>query len=316
MKAEQPFFSVITPTFNRAHFLPEMLESVKGQSFTDFEHIIVDDGSSDGTEALMASFLAYDVRLKYIRQENRGRSSARNVGIEAARGSYICFLDSDDVWLPEHLETLYTRLKHETEAKFYHTGLIWFYDDGSAEQQVSYTNRSHFTSDAEYVIANQFAPDCVCIHQAILKEQNFNPELFINEDIELWARIASQYPVQAIDGHTAKLRVHGGNTDKEFSDSVTPRIMAFAQLMRNQKVRQHLSRPFILNRQRSLHELLIRQHERNGLRWSLMKELCLFLIRYPAAPRNASKIVTLLYNLPAGSLLKRLMASIKSPSDN
>lgn len=314
MKAEQPFFSIITPTYNRAHFLPEMLASVKQQLFSNFEHIIVDDGSSDETEQLMAPYLAADARLKYIRQENKGRSMARNVGINAARGNFVCFLDSDDVWLPEHLQTLHNVLQDETKPKFFHTGLIWFYDDGSPEQLVTYANRSNFSSDVEYVIANQFAPDCVCIHRSIFEKHQFHPELFINEDLELWARIACEFPVQGINRHTAKLRVHGGNTDKEFNDSVTPRMEAFEQLLNNPRVRSHLSAAFIQNRQRSLNELLIRQYERNGQRWPLVKQLFLFLVRYPSNPRNSSKIVTLLYNLPGGPLLKRLIASIKSPT--
>lgn len=314
MKAEQPFFSIITPTYNRAHFLPEMLASVKNQLFSDFEHIIVDDGSSDGTEQLMAPYLAADARLKYIRQENKGRSVARNVGINAAKGTYVCFLDSDDVWLPEHLQTLYQVLQGETEAKFYHTGLIWFYEDGTPEQLVTYAHRKNFSSDVEYVIANQFAPDCVCIHRSIFNEHQFHPELFINEDLELWARVATEFPVQSITGHTAKLRVHGGNTEKEFKDSVTPRIEAFEKLLKNPKVKHQLSSAFIKGKQRSLHELLIRQYERNHQRWPLVKRLFLFLIRYPSNPRNSSKIVTLFYNLPGGPLLKRLIASIKSPA--
>ncbi len=316
MKAQQPFFSIITPTFNRVRFLPEMLASVKAQRFEEFEHIVVDDGSSDGTEELMAPFVAADPRLHYIKQENKGRSAARNVGIAAAKGRYICFLDSDDLWSPKHLETIYQRLKDETEAKFYHTGLIWFYDDRAPEQLVNYADRKQFASDVEYVVANQFAPDCVCIHRSILEEHRFDPQLFINEDIELWARIASQYPVVAVDGRTAKLRVHDGNTDKEHADSVTPRMKAFEQLMKNPKVRQQLSKAFILKRKKSLHELLVRQHERNGQRWPLVKELLLFLVRYPSSPRNSAKLVTLVYNLPGGPLLKRLMAKANTPSDN
>ena len=313
MKAPQPFFSVITPTFNRAGFLAEMMRSVQAQSMDAYEHIIVDDGSTDGTEGLVAPFVAQDPRLHYMKQENKGRSVARNVGIEAANGRYICFLDSDDLWLPEHLALLYEKLKDEAVAKLHHTGLIWFYDDGSPEQLVTYTDRKNFSSDVEYVVANQFAPDCVCIHRSILENERFNPDLFINEDVELWARIACRYPVQAIEGRTAKLRVHGGNTDKEHSDSVTPRMRAFEQLMKNPKVRQQLSEPFIRSKKRSLHELLVRQHERNGLRWPLVTQLVLFLIRYPTAPRNSAKLVTLVYNLPGGPLLKRLIAKTKTP---
>jgi hypothetical protein len=93
-------------------------------------------------------------------------------------------------------------------------------------------------------------------------------------------------------------------------------MQAFEQLMKNPKVRQQLSKAFILKRKKSLHELLVRQHERNGQRWPLVKELLLFLVRYPSSPRNSAKLVTLVYNLPGGPLLKRLMAKANTPSDN
>jgi glycosyltransferase involved in cell wall biosynthesis len=90
-----PFFSIIIPTFNRVLVLPRALESIINQSFSDWELIVVDDGSTDNTVNILESFVK-DKRIKYIRQENRGVCVARNLGSEKASGSYICFLDSDD----------------------------------------------------------------------------------------------------------------------------------------------------------------------------------------------------------------------------
>lgn len=312
--ADRPYFSIITPTYNREKFLAEMIKSVQAQSFTVYEHIIVDDGSSDGTEELVKSLAQNDTRIVYIKQENKGRSVARNVGIEAAKGQFICFLDSDDVWLPDHLQVIGARTKTATSPQLYHTGLIWFYEDGTPDHKVEYTKRDQFTSDTEYVIANQFAPDCVCIQKEILEKHRFRPELFINEDIELWARIAAEYPVVSIGKHTAKLRVHGGNTDKEFKDNVTPRIEAFNFILQNPMVRKQLSNGFVRNRKRGLHELRVRYLESSGQRWALITALIGFLFRYPTNPRNAAKLVTLLYKLPGGSVLKSLSGSRKSPS--
>lgn len=89
--------SVILPTYNRARLLPRAIDSVLGQSFTDFELIIVDDASQDETRAVAAA--AGDERVRYLRlADNRGAAAARNAGIAAARGRYIAFQDSDDVW--------------------------------------------------------------------------------------------------------------------------------------------------------------------------------------------------------------------------
>lgn len=96
-----PKVSVIIPTYNRASMIIECIESVFNQIFTDFEIIIVDDGSSDNTEAVLRPYLD---RITYIRQENKGNAAARNTGIEVAKGEFVAFLDSDDLWLPDKLE--------------------------------------------------------------------------------------------------------------------------------------------------------------------------------------------------------------------
>jgi glycosyltransferase involved in cell wall biosynthesis len=96
-----PLVSVIMPTFNRADTIRRAIRSVRAQTFTNWELIVVDDGSTDNTAALIEGC---DPRLKLIRQENRGTAGARNAGLSASAGSYIAFLDSDDEWLPHHLE--------------------------------------------------------------------------------------------------------------------------------------------------------------------------------------------------------------------
>lgn len=311
MNQGKPFFSVVTPTYDRAHFLPQMVASVQAQTFGHFEHIIVDDGSTDGTEELVRSFTEQDPRIRYIKQENKGRSEARNTGIRACKGTYVCFLDSDDLWLNNHLELLNKAIGKLDVPSFLHTGLVWFYQDGSPEKTVRYTPMEQFHSPVEYVIANQFAPDCVCIHRDILQKYLFDPELYINEDVELWARIAAAFPVVAVAASTAKLRVHDANTDKVFNDNVTPRMQSFSKLLDNPDVRSGLSKAFVNNRKRGLHELLIRQHHRMDHRGPLVWECLRFLLLYPAAPRNASKVVMILYALPGGRLLKSLIAKWK-----
>lgn len=96
-----PFFSVVIPTYNRAHVVGRAIRSVLSQSCQDFEIVIVDDGSADSTALVVGGF--NDPRIRYIRQENRGGGAARNAGIDAARGRFIAFLDSDDEFLPAYL---------------------------------------------------------------------------------------------------------------------------------------------------------------------------------------------------------------------
>ncbi|MBO0725797.1 MAG: glycosyltransferase family 2 protein, partial [Blastocatellia bacterium] len=95
-----PSVSVIMPTFNRADTISRAIRSVQAQTFDDWELIVVDDGSTDNTVAMIEGC---DARLKLIRQENQGTAGARNAGLRASAGRYIAFLDSDDEWLPHHL---------------------------------------------------------------------------------------------------------------------------------------------------------------------------------------------------------------------
>lgn len=259
----------------------------------------------------MQSYQKSDPSIVYIKQENKGRSTARNVGIAAAKGSYVCFLDSDDVWLEGHLQTLHKFTSNAVEPAFFHTGLIWFYDDGKPDQNVIYQDRTRFYSNVEYVMANEFAPDCVCITRNTLSSNGFNANLFINEDIELWARIAAKYPVISIPEYTAKLRVHAGNTDKATVDSITPRKHALRTILQNSSVRTKLSKPFVRDRKRGLDELQIRHYESSGQRLPLAIESFKFILKYPDNPRNAAKLVTILYNLPGGRVLKSVIAAMK-----
>src|SRR5574340_444159 len=100
MSAQIPV-SVIIPTYNRAALVPEAVASVLGQTWREFEVLVVDDGSTDGTLAALAPYAG---QIRFLRRESRGGvSAARNTGIAAARGEWLAFLDSDDLWRPEKL---------------------------------------------------------------------------------------------------------------------------------------------------------------------------------------------------------------------
>lgn len=101
--------SVIMPAYNRETYIRESIDSVLAQSFTDFELIVVDDGSTDATAAIVESYT--DRRIRLIRQSNGGVSVARNTGLEAARGRFITFLDSDDLYYPDFLNTLFRLIR-------------------------------------------------------------------------------------------------------------------------------------------------------------------------------------------------------------
>lgn len=98
--------SIILPTYNRGHLLPEAFQSIKSQTFTDWELILVDDGSSDDTQSITVQLeKSFPKKLRHLRQENTGAYSARKSGLDVADGEFIAFYDSDDLWLPHHLES-------------------------------------------------------------------------------------------------------------------------------------------------------------------------------------------------------------------
>lgn len=103
--------SIILPTYNRAAFLPQALASIRSQTWTSWELVVVDDGSTDGTEAVLRQEVeGWPQPVHYVRQNNRGAYGARNTGLDHANGDCLAFFDSDDLWLPHHLERCATAL--------------------------------------------------------------------------------------------------------------------------------------------------------------------------------------------------------------
>jgi glycosyltransferase involved in cell wall biosynthesis len=122
-EGKAPFFSVIITTYNRAGLLIRALESLINQEETDWEGIIVDDGSTDDTAIAVLPYVKPGSKIRYIRQQNAGYSDAKNTGIFSATGKYVTFLDSDDEYSPQHLASRKKILNDHTSLKFLHGGL-------------------------------------------------------------------------------------------------------------------------------------------------------------------------------------------------
>ncbi|MGA1871247.1 MAG: glycosyltransferase family 2 protein [bacterium] len=126
---EEIFVSVIIPTYNRAKLLDEAIKSVLEQTYKNFEIIVVDDCSTDNTEEIVKKIK--DTRIRYIRhEENHGGSAARNTGIKAAKGDYIAFHDSDDLWLPQKLEKQVDILINHKDIALVYTNIIYIDNNG------------------------------------------------------------------------------------------------------------------------------------------------------------------------------------------
>jgi len=186
-----PFFSIILPTYNRAGFLSKAIESVRYQTYKDWELIIVDDGSTDDTKHIVQEFIKHDKRIKYIYQENAERSAARNKGIEDAKGEFICFLDSDDYYHPTHLQCFKDLIaEHPEKPALYFSGVSMNQFDDTPCQY----NENHQTAQ-EFVLLNTLATPRACVSSKLLLNEIFDVNIRIGEDKELWCRIALKYPV-------------------------------------------------------------------------------------------------------------------------
>ena len=119
-----PFFSIITPVYNRAHLLPRAVQSAMRQTFADWGLFIVDDGSTDETSAVAASLCAKDARVSMLTHSHCGLARTRNLGIRNAQGAYITFLDSDDEYAPEHLQTRFAYLNARPETDLLQGGVL------------------------------------------------------------------------------------------------------------------------------------------------------------------------------------------------
>lgn len=199
-----PFFTIIVPTYNRASFLAKAIGSVEGQTFADWELIVIDDGSTDNSREVVEPFLA-DKRVTYVYQENQERCVARNKGINRSRGTYITFLDSDDYFLPNRLQLLHDAIVAKGQpVAFFYTG-ICFENKGviveRGELENTYNNIYDFIINA--IIHTQQA----CIHRSLLMKHQFDPRFTIGEDMELWLRIAQDAEPQFLDGHATYVAV-------------------------------------------------------------------------------------------------------------
>ena len=207
-----PIISVVIATYNRASLLRETLDSVVTQTFRDFEVIVVDDGSTDGTEAVVKS---YGELLRYIRQENRGPSAARNVGIQNARANWISIQDSDDICTADHLESLYGVVKKRNNL-----GMVFAnggYVGGPKEKTIIPHKKSKRLAQNGVRLLDLFDVSIVRLQAALLSRQvlltigGLDETLRIAMDLDLAFRVFMRFPVAHLDKVVFFYRRHQGS---------------------------------------------------------------------------------------------------------
>jgi glycosyltransferase involved in cell wall biosynthesis len=201
--------SAIIPTYNYGRFLRDAIDSALAQTYPPLEVIVVDDGSTDDTSRILAG---YGDRIRAIRQDNQGVGAARNTGIAAAKGEYLAFLDSDDLWMQRKLELELTRFQADPALGLVHCGAESFDNDGNT--------RETLLSGLEGWVA----PDLLCLEREVittpgsgtmvprrvaLEIGGFDPELQPSEDWDFCYRLASRYRVAYVPQVLVRYRLHG-----------------------------------------------------------------------------------------------------------
>lgn len=197
-----PFFSIIIHGYNKAKVLPRAIQSVINQQFTNWELCFVDDGSIDHTRDLLSTFK--DSRIRYFYQSNQERSAARNHGIYQTKGRYVCFLESENYFLDDHLAALYRGIKSNNfEKAFYYTGLVEQDIEEIVPFKMSYNKYPH---PVIFAFQNRIQSNASCIHRDLLYEDLFDERFMQWEDMHLWLRLLLKHPFVKIPGYTASIK--------------------------------------------------------------------------------------------------------------
>lgn len=208
-----PSFSVVIPAYNAQRFLPLTLESIFRQTVQDFEIVVVNDGSTDGTLEMLQGIS--DPRLRVITRENGGECVARNHGLREARGKYISFLDSDDVWLPNHLEQALSFLEAHPDIAWFSSTMKTVKDIAPEDIQPADCSRERLCAVNWYLEgAAKTLPSSVTVHREVIQQY---PHLFAEGykmfgDNIGWCQLAKTHPMVGLsDTPTVLYRYWQGN---------------------------------------------------------------------------------------------------------
>lgn len=201
--------SVIIPTYNRAAVLRRALESVFAQTRRADQVIVVDDGSTDGTEELVRRHFP---EVDYVRQENAGVSAARNRGIAEAQCDWIAFLDSDDEWRPGKLERQLDKMRQHPMYHISHTNETWIRNGRRVNEGKRHAKSGGWIFKRCLPLC-VISPSSVVVRHALFDEVGgFDEELPVCEDYDMWLRICARHPVLFLD--EPLVVKHGGHADQ------------------------------------------------------------------------------------------------------
>jgi GT2 family glycosyltransferase len=210
-RSAEPLVSVVIPSYNRADYIAETIESVLQQTYEPIEIIVIDDGSKDNTREVVERFAP---KVRYVWQENAERGASRNHGLRLAEGEFIAFLDSDDVWLPAKTEMGVEFLLKRPEIGLLCTDAIQIDEHGEGERVLRARGCSgrvtdELLSENFVIMPTHLARTSVVREIGGFREER---ELSGSEDWEMWVRLSLVADVAYVPQVTAKYRIHSANT--------------------------------------------------------------------------------------------------------
>lgn len=204
--------TIIVPTFNQANFLPAALDSLLAQTYSNWETVVVNDGSTDNTAQVANEYAARDQRIRVIHQPNGGVASALNTALRHARGEWICWLSSDDLFEPDKLAIHATYAGENPAVRFMYTSFSLLYDE-TGVKDINALNTSVIPSQELQVLQlfrfNYVNGISVAVHRDVFERVGgFSASLKNGQDYDMWLRISAHYPLHFINKRTSITRVH------------------------------------------------------------------------------------------------------------
>jgi len=244
-------FSVIIPTFNRSNLLQIAIQSVIEQTFPDWELIIVDDASTDDTKEIVQKYA--DFRIKYHYQNKQERSTARNNGISFSTGKYICFLDDDDYFLPNHLQVFHEyNLINNFKAEILRTG--YFKEVNQTRKKTINYNLKKHRNPVNFAAHNMCGVWTLSIPKQYLDQDQFHPDFPHWQDTHLILRLFAKHGMTQLKEYTYIYKIHKlmGSikllTETDFNERLELNIKPINQLFANYG---ELLKPFLPNKTQS-----------------------------------------------------------------
>ena len=219
----QPEISIILPTYNQADYLPASLKSIFEQTFTDFELIVVNDGSTDNTAEVLAEYQkTHDFQV--VDQENKRLPRALNAGFDQACGKYYTWTSSDNIMLPTMLEELYTALDNSDPS----LGVVyadWYLIDENG--QVFNTDPT-LDYDRHLLLRHNFVHCCFLFRSECMKRVgNYDPKFIYYEDWEFWIRVAQEFDMQRVPKALYQYRIHSDSMTTKIVEDNAPRRVGY-----------------------------------------------------------------------------------------